>query len=311
MTESAPDIKQSIKSLATQLGFEACGFAHAGRINSEAERQYNQWLDEGKNGCMHWAENYQELRNDPRELLPQAKTVIVLALNYFPPRTMPPTAPQVAYYAYGADYHKVLKKKMKQLTKFITDSTGEQCRSCVDSAPVRERYWAQQAGVGFVGRNNTIILPGKGSFFFLGLILTTLEVVPDEPCRLSCGNCQACVNACPTGAVKPDDSVDARRCLSCLTIEHHDELPQWVGDVIGNHLVGCDECQLCCPHNRFAKPTTITEFHPSDALLSLTCEKVMSMTQQEFDDTFGNSAIKRATLQTLKRTCALIQKNRV
>jgi epoxyqueuosine reductase len=295
-----------IKHIAHQLGFDACGIARARRVDDEALNRYNSWLNQGKNGCMQWAAGNSELRDDPALLLPGAKSVIVVAMNYYPQRFQPKHAPQVAYYAYGRDYHEVVKKRLWQLASYIEQETGASSRACVDSAPLRERYWAQQAGVGFIGLNNQLIIPGRGSYFFLGVLLTTLELEPDEPCLQQCQQCHACEKACPTGALRCGDTVDARRCLSCLTIEHKGELPEWVGDVIGNRVYGCDTCQQCCPHNRDAVPTGIAEFHPSDLLLSLTRRQILDMTQPEFSRIFSHSAVKRTKLAGLQRNARLL-----
>ena len=214
---------------------------------------------------------------------------------------------RVAYYAYGRDYHEVLREKLTELSHFIEQITHCATRPCVDSAPIRERYWAQRAGLGFVGRNNCLILPGKGSFFFLGEIVTTAQLPTDEPCTGTCGDCGKCIAACPAGALSEQGAVDASRCLSCLLIENHDdELPAWVGEVIGNRVVGCDECQLCCPHNAHAVPTTIEDFSPTEAVMTLTRERIQAMTSGEFKRTFAHSAISRLRYKTLRRNAALI-----
>ena len=296
----------SIKSQAARLGFDACGFAAAVPVDAVATARYERWLEQGHHGCMRWAAGHQDLRRDPSLLLPGAQTVISLALNYYPARFQPPGTLRVAYYAYGRDYHEVLRERLGELSRFIEATTHCATRPCVDSAPIRERYWAQQAGLGFIGRNNCFIIPGKGSFFFLGEIVTTAQLPPDEPCRLTCGDCGRCVEACPAGALSGDGAVDATRCLSCLLIENHDEvLPHWVGAVVGNRVVGCDECQLCCPHNRGAVPTTIEDFAPTPAVMTLTRERVQGMTSGEFKRTFAHSAISRLRYKTLRRNAAL------
>lgn len=263
---------------------------------------------------MEWAARHRELRDDPEGLLPGVKSVVVVAMNYYPPRLQPDDAPQFAYYAYGRDYHEVMKQRLWQLAAAIEQMSPCQTRCCVDSAPIRERYWAQEAGLGFIGLNNALILPGHGSYYFLGIILTTLELEPSFTPPSSggarrgynpCGECRACIAACPSGALSGDGAVDARRCLSCLTIEHHGELPQWVAGVLGNRVFGCDECQKCCPHNRHAQPTTVTELHPSDDFLALTRECLAQMDQAEFSRLFSHSAVKRAKLAGLKRNLSL------
>lgn len=290
-----------IKEVSRALGFDACGVARAHRVDDVAAARYARWLAQGRNGCMEWAARHCDLRDDPQGLLPGVRSVIVVAMNYYPARFQPREAPQFAYYAYGRDYHEVVKQRLWQLAAAIEQMAPCQTRVCVDSAPIRERYWAQQAGLGFIGLNNALILPGKGSYYFLGVILTTLSLDPDAPCTQSCGECQACIQACPAGALRGDGAVDARRCLSCLTIEHRGDLPQWVSGVLGNRVFGCDECQKCCPHNRHAHPTTIAELQPTDDFLSLTRERIAQMDQTEFSRLFSHSAVKRAKLAGLQR----------
>lgn len=297
----------AVKTRAAELGFDACGLAAAHRVSDQAREQYARWLATGRNGCMQWAAGHQDLRDDPRLLLPGARTVIVLAINYLPQRKLPQSAPQFAYYAYGRDYHEVVRAKMRQLAEFLQEIGPCECRSCVDSAPMRERWWAVQAGVGFIGINGQLILPGKGSYFFLGCLLTTLALKPDAPCTLSCQGCHACERACPTGAITPGQAVDARRCFSCLTIEQRGELPTWVASKIGNRVFGCDTCQQVCPHNSQAQPTTVPEFQPSDEFLGLTKEKILHITQPDFSRIFSHSAVKRTKLAGLQRNARLLK----
>ena len=300
------DTKEAIRSQAVSLGFDACGFAEAAPVDDVAVARYDKWIELGHNGCMLWAARNRDLRRDPSMLLQGAQTVIALALNYYPARFQPREALQVAYYAYGCDYHKVLREKLTRLAHFIKEITQCDTRPCVDSAPMRERYWAQRAGIGFVGRNNCLILPGKGSYFFLGEILTTARLTPDDPCQLTCGDCGKCLAACPTGALAENGGADASRCLSCLLIENHDEeLPEWVTDVVGDRIVGCDECQRCCPHNAQARATNVEEFYPTDAVMTLTRDRIREMTPGEFKRTFANSAISRLRYKTLRRNASL------
>lgn len=306
MPSPSIDIAEQIKSQARILGFEACGFAAAAPVNDEAVSRYDRWIELGHNGCMQWAAGHRDLRSDPSLLLAGAQTVISLALNYYPARFQPDGTLQVAYYAYGRDYHEVLREKLTRLSVFIEQITHCATRACVDSAPVRERYWAQRAGIGFIGRNNCLILPGKGSYYFLGEILTTAQLPPDNPSLATCGDCGKCLQACPTGALSVEGAADATRCLSCLLIENHDEeLPEWVAGVVGDRIVGCDECQRCCPHNAHAQSTTVKDFSPSDTVMTLTRESVQAMTAGEFRRTFAHSAISRLRYKTLRRNAAL------
>jgi epoxyqueuosine reductase len=300
-----------IKSQAASLGFDACGFAAAEPVDDEAVARYDRWIELGHNGCMEWAAKHRDLRRDPSMLLEGAKTVISLALNYYPTRFQPTDAMRVAYYAYGRDYHEVLREKLTALAAYIEQVTGCATRPCVDSAPIRERYWAQQAGIGFIGRNNCLIIPGKGSYFFLGEIVTTAQLPPDEPCTMTCGDCGKCIQACPSGALLDEGAADASRCLSCLLIENHSEqLPEWVDDVVDNRVVGCDECQLCCPHNAHAAATTVEDFAPTDAVMTLTRDRIRQMTSGEFKRTFAHSAISRLRHKTLKRNADLHNENK-
>lgn len=301
--------KDLIRAKALELGFSACGFARADRVCDEAVGRYRDWLGCGENDCMDYAANYQELRNDPRELFPGTKTIISVALNYYPTRFQSKDAPQFSYYAYGRDYHDVIKVRLKALAEYIRQNWDEESRVCVDTAPVMEKYWAREAGVGMIGRNNLLIIPGKGSFFFLGELLTTLEVEPDEPCTDSCGNCMQCVKACPGGALKDERFLDARRCLSCQLIERRGELPEWVVEVVGNRIYGCDECQVACPHNKNAVSTRVVDFAPQDEFMELTIDKILSMDKADFMRLFGKSAIRRAKLEGLLRNARIVKHN--
>jgi epoxyqueuosine reductase len=304
-------VSKDIKSQAASLGFDACGFAAATPVDDEAVARYDRWIEQGHNGCMQWAAGHRDLRRDPSLLLEGAQTVISLALNYYPARFQPPDTLRVAYYAYGRDYHEVLREKLTALARYIEQITGCATRPCVDSAPIRERYWAQRAGLGFIGRNNCLIIPGRGSYFFLGEIVTTAQLPPDEPCMKTCGDCGKCIDACPSGALSGEGAVDASRCLSCLLIENHDEnLPEWVGDVAGDRVVGCDECQLCCPHNAHATATTVEDFAPTDTVLTLTRDRIRSMTAGEFKRLFAHSAISRLRHKTLRRNTSLHDKKK-
>lgn len=295
------NIESLIKQRAAALGLEACGIARARAVDPAAVQRYRDWIGSGGNGCMDYAARYLDVRDNPGLLLEGARSVIVVAMNYYPARFQPQDAPQFAYYAYGRDYHEVMRDRLQQLAAYLRELGGGDTRCCVDTAPLRERYWAVQAGVGFVGRNNTLIIPGKGSFFFLGAIVTTLELQPDEPCRLSCGDCGACEKACPGGALTGGKPVDASRCISCLTIEYRGELPEWTREAMGNRIYGCDECQRVCPHNRNAQPTTVPELQPSDEFLSLTAQEILAMDQTAFSRLFSHSAVKRTKLTGLQR----------
>lgn len=296
-----------VKAEARRLGFTVCGIARAARVDDLARRRYSQWLDDGRNGCMDWAERYRDVRDDPRLLLEGARSVVMVAMNYYPAERQHSEAAQVAYYAYGRDYHKVVRARLKRLAALIADTTGDACRMCVDSAPFRERYWAVKAGLGFIGLNNQLIIKGHGSYFSLGALVTTLDLEPDEPCSDSCGECGRCLRACPAGALSGNGAVDARRCLSCLTIENHDEhLPDEAARVIGRRLFGCDDCQRCCPHNADAVPTDIADFTPRPELLTITPDDVLALDNDSYEHLFNGTPVRRAPLAVMQRNARAI-----
>ncbi len=304
---SSLELRESVRRKAVELGFDACGFARAEPVGRMAVELYDRWIADGRNDCMDYMARYGEVRNDPRLLLDGAQTVISVALNYYPDRRQPAKAPQFAMYAYGRDYHEVVKERLYRLASFIEENTGCKSRPCVDTVPIRERYWAQRAGIGFIGRNNMLIIPGRGSFFFLGELVTTLDVVPDEPCALSCGDCLRCEKACPGRALQ-GVSLDARRCLSCQLIERRGDLPEWVAEAVGGRVYGCDTCQLVCPHNHGAMPTEVQDFVPSPELLALTRRDIIEMTPARFRHLFSHSAVRRTRLDGLRRNALIAAK---
>lgn len=306
-SSSLSQCKESIRQIAFECGFDACGFAQATRVDETAIQIYRKWISEGKHDEMSYLANHLDLRDDPATLFPGTRTIISVALNYYPAVAQHENVPQFARYAYGKDYHIVVAERLDRLAERVRQLTECDCRRCVDTAPVRERYWAQQAGIGFVGRNNQLIVPGKGSYFFLGELLTTLELPPDDPCQLTCGPCRRCADSCPTGAIDGSGAcLDARLCISCATIEHRGALPEKVALRLGNRVYGCDACQTACPHNRHAKPTTVTEFFPSEEFLSLSHESMSRMTEDDFRRIFRKSAVKRTKYSGLMRNLAAL-----
>ncbi len=297
---SAPcPCNKELRAIAKSHGVKQICIAHADVIDSKAQSLYRQWISDGRNGEMSYMERYDDVRNDPRLLLDGAKSIICCAINYYHP-TPKNDNPEIARYAHGDDYHEVVRATLTAIASDIKKKWGGETRVCVDTAPIRERYWAAKAGLGFIGRNNHLIIPGEGSFFFLGEIITTLEFNADKPLEgIGCGNCHACIEACPGRALSPDGSFDARRCFSYLTIEHRGELPETLD--LGNHIYGCDECQLACPHNRHAKPSDFKQFHPREGLLQLDRAAWAVMTQKEFSRMLSHSAIKRAKLTGIQR----------
>ncbi|MCC8038118.1 MAG: tRNA epoxyqueuosine(34) reductase QueG [Bacteroidales bacterium] len=293
MSSSPCPCKDDIRQVALALGASRVGFARAEALPQEEVESYRRWLAEGCHGTMEYLEKYDAIRSDPRQLLPGATTVISLAFNYYlPPRV---AAGSIAMYAQGMDYHWVVKERLQRLAEMIP---GES-RVCVDTAPLRERWWAQRAGVGFIGRSGMLVVPGQGTHFFLGEILTTAEFPPDEPCRVTCGTCRRCVDACPAQAICGDGTIDARRCLSYLTIEHRGDFPP--GTDLHGHLYGCDVCADCCPHNRGAVATTIPEFHPREALLAMTDDRWQRLTSGDWRRLTRGSAMSRLSLSGIRR----------
>lgn len=278
----------------------AAGFAEAAEVDAGADAAYRAWIEAGRHGCMDYMERYGEVRRDPRLLLDGARTVVSCAFSYNTCRRHD----SIAMYALGSDYHEVVRGRLERLAGFIRAEYGGQTRATVDTAPIRERYWAVKAGVGVVGVNNTLIVPGAGSRVFLGEVLWTGAVEPDRPIEGTCARCLKCVRACPAMAIDTRGAVDARRCLSCLTIEHRGDLPE--GTDLCGRLYGCDRCQDVCPHNAGAPLTRIAEFSPREAVMRLDAEGVLAMSQDDFSRTFSHSAVKRAKLAGLRRNAELI-----
>jgi len=278
-----------IKQKALQLGFEACGICKTG-FTGEHAGYLQEWLDKGYHGEMFYMNRNVKTRCDSRLLVENAKSVIVVALNYFPERKQRPDVPQISYYAYGKDYHRVIKDKLQQLYNYIHQYlfpvTG---RIFCDTAPILEKYHAQKAGLGWIGKNTQLIIPGKGSFFFLGEIVLDRELDYDTPLKNKCGNCRKCMESCPTQALTAHGSLNATRCISYLSIENKGVLENPLPE---NRLYGCDICNKACPHNQYAKATTVEEFKPSDAFLNLTKEQILQMDEITFNEIFKDSAVK-------------------
>ena len=293
----------------TEVGAYRCGIARVEPVDASSARVYDEWIAAGRHDTMDYLERYGDVRSDPSLLLEGARSIIVAAFPYARPVIPSDGKLRIASYAHGDDYHDVLRRRLEGAAEKIRARWGGATRVCVDTAPLRERYWAVKAGVGFVGINCQLILPGAGSYFFIGSILSTVEMTPDAPCRLSCAGCRRCVVYCPGQALDGNPShptLDARRCLSCLTIEHRGPLPEGVR--LGRRVYGCDTCQIACPHNRMADPVEpLPEFAPRPGLLALTRDEVLSMSQEKFSTLFKNSAIKRAKLAGLQRNAASVE----
>ena len=298
----------SIKNKALELGFESIGIAQAGFLEEEAPR-LEKWLKNGYHGKMSYMENHFDKRLDPTKLVPGAKTIISLAYNYFPEKKQNPDTYKIAKYAYGKDYHFVLKDKLKELLKFITDNIGEiQARVFTDSAPVLERAWAKKAGLGWEGKHSLIIQKQKGSFFFLAEIILDVELTYDKPFTTDhCGSCTRCIDACPTEAILPDKMLNASRCISYFTIELRDELPAEMRGKFQDWMFGCDICQDVCPWNRFALPHTENFFNPHPDLLNMTKQDWEEITEDVFREIFRKSAVKRTKYSGLKRNILFLK----
>lgn len=297
-----------LKAEAHRLGFLACGVARAEFLADEAPR-LEKWLRESKHGEMGYMQNHFDLRLDPRKLVPGAKSVISLAYNYYtPPKQADPEAPKLSTYAYGRDYHKVVKQRLKPLMQFIQQQFGDvEMRAFVDSAPVMEKAWAQRAGVGWIGKHTNVIRQGEGSFFFLCEIIADLELEPDAPVADHCGTCRRCIDACPTDAIIAPYVVDGSKCISYFTIELKGAIPQYAQGKMDNWVFGCDVCQQVCPWNRFSKPHNETDFTPKDKLMGLSADEWNGMTEVLFEELFHASAVKRTKYEGLKRNLRFLK----
>ncbi len=294
---------QQIRQEAQRLGFEFVGFARAEHMDEEA-RRLEQWLEQGMHGQMHYMSNHFEKRVDPTKLVDGAKTVVSLMYNYYTEKKQQDTqAPKISKYAYGKDYHFVIKRKLKDLLFFIEDNIAEVNGRCfVDSAPVLERDWAKRAGIGWIGKNTLLIHPKAGSYYFLAELIIDLDLVYDHPIKDYCGTCTRCIDACPTEAISEEGYwVDGSKCISYLTIELREAIPEAFKGKMDNWMFGCDVCQEVCPWNRFSKPHRVPEFEPHPDLLDMEKREWEEITEEVFRKVFKKSAVKRTKYQGLKR----------
>jgi epoxyqueuosine reductase len=292
-----------IKNIALNLGFNYCGISRAEKLDEEAG-YLEEWLNKGYHGTMKYMENYFDLRTDPTKLVPGAKSVITLLLNYFPEETQKEGNPKISKYAYGFDYHEVIKAKLKSFLQILRENIGEiNGRGFTDSAPVLERSWAQRSGLGWVGKNGNLITKESGSFFFIATLITDLELETDNPfIKDYCGTCTKCIEACPTDAILPDKVIDGSKCISYFTIELKDMLiPENMKGRFENNLFGCDICQDVCPWNRFSKPNTTTEFTPINEVLNFNEKDWEELTEESFKIIFRKSPIKRSKFEGIRR----------
>ncbi|MEP6596611.1 MAG: tRNA epoxyqueuosine(34) reductase QueG [Ginsengibacter sp.] len=297
-----------IKSVAKTLGFDYCGIAKAERLNEDATR-LESWLNKGFQGKMAYMENYFDLRIDPRKLVPGAKSVITLLLNYFPSQEQSVDVPIVSKYAYGKDYHEVIRDKLKIFLQMIKDNIGEvHGRGFADSAPVLEKSWAQKSGLGWIGKNGNFITKQNGSFFFIATFIVDLELEYDAPLLKDyCGTCTRCIDSCPTGAILDDKVIDGSKCISYFTIELKDALiPDAVKGKFQNRMFGCDVCQDVCPWNKFSKPTTELSFTPLPEILNFTTSDWEELTEESFKIIFKDSPLKRSKYTGIRRNLKFI-----
>ena len=302
---SRPDLSYratQIKNWAAELGFLACGISEADFLEKEAPR-LEKWLHSGMQGSMSYMENHFDLRLDPRKLVPGSKSVISLTFNYYTPKKQSdPEAPKLSQYAFGTDYHFVIKDKLKDLLARMRDEFGNiDGRVFVDSAPVLDKAWAAKSGLGWIGKNTNLIHPKEGSFFFIAEIICDLELPIDIPMTDYCGTCTRCIDACPTNAIVAPYVVDGSKCISHYTIELKGALPGGLSEQFDNWMFGCDVCQDVCPWNRFSKPHTESKFEPHSKLLDLTRREWKELTEDTFNELFKKSAVKRTGYQGLKR----------
>lgn len=303
MTSNSTKYSQLIKAEAMRLGFMACGISKADFLEEEAPR-LEKWLQNNHHGEMKYMENHFDKRLDPRKLVDGAKSVVSLALNYYTDKKQQdPNSPKISKYAYGDDYHDVIKEKLNSLLEFIRQKIGEvNGRSFVDSAPVLDKVWAKKAGLGWIGKNTNLINKKSGSFFFLAELIIDLELDYDEESSKDhCGTCTKCIDACPTDAIIAPYVVDGSRCISYLSIELKNEIPKEFKGKMDNWMFGCDICQDVCPWNKFSILHSEPRFQPKEELLNLSQRDWQEITEDTFKKVFKNSAVKRTKFSGLKR----------
>ncbi len=295
-----------IKQEALRLGFMHCGISKADFLEEEAPR-LEQWLTQNYHGRMSYMENWFDKRLDPRLLVDGAKSVISLLLNYYPEINQNQEAPKISKYAYGRDYHFVIKEKLKALSAFIRDEVGEvNGRAFVDSAPVLDRAWAKKSGLGWVGKNSNLIHPKAGSFFFIAELIVDLDLDCDAPIKDYCGTCTRCMDACPTSAIVAPQIVDGSKCISYFTIELKDNIPTDYKSKFDNWMFGCDVCQDVCPWNRFSKPHNDNALKANNQLLDMNQKDWEEITEEVFEKVFKDSPLQRTGFNGIKKNLKFI-----
>lgn len=298
-----------IKRLAKEQGFMACGISTAGFLEEEATG-LEQWLKHGYHGEMSWMENHFDERLDPRKLVPGAKSVISVLLNYYPEEGQAEGTPKISKYAYGRDYHKVIRGKLKRMLAGIHEEIGEvHGRGFVDSAPVMDRAWARRSGLGWIGKHSLLLSKKAGSFYFIGELIVDLELDPDGPSTDHCGSCTACMDACPTDAIVSPTVVDSNKCISYLTIEYKRALPTEFQDKMEQWVYGCDICQDVCPWNRFSSPHQEPDFNIREAIGKNGWQEWEEITHELWEEIMQGSAIRRTGYEGFKRNLSFSKKD--
>ena len=296
-----------IKEEAKRLGFLSCGISKAAFLEEEAPR-LEKWLNKNMQGEMQYMENHFDKRLDPTKLVDGAKSVVSLLLNYYPSEKQDEGTYKISKYAYGQDYHHVIKSKLKQLQEFISDEIGEvHGRAFVDSAPVLDKAWAAKSGLGWIGKHSNLLTQKLGSFYFIAELIIDLELEYDHAVTDHCGSCTACIDACPTQAIVQPYVVDGSRCISYLTIELKNEIPSSFQGKMDDWIFGCDVCQDVCPWNRFSKAHQEPLFNPEPQLLSMTKKEWEEITEDVFKKVFKGSAVKRTKFSGLKRNIKFLE----
>ena len=298
-----------IKNEAKRLGFDACGISKATFLEVEAPR-LEAWLQNSFHGEMRYMENHFDKRLDPRLLVPGAKSVISLLYNYYPEEIQNKSSYQISKYAYGEDYHLVIKKKLNEMVDSMQQVMGKfNARVFTDSAPIMERAWAQKSGLGWLGKNSLLINKSKGSFFFLAEIILDIELIYDSPFKSDhCGTCTQCIDACPTQAILPNNTIDGSKCISYFTIELKEEIPTQYKDNFDDWAFGCDICQDICPWNRFSLPHKEEKFRPDERLLQFEKNDWEEITEDVFKEIFKRSAVKRTKFSGFQRNIDFLKK---
>lgn len=298
-----------IKQLAYKLGFDYCGIAKAVPLDEDA-RRLEKWLLQNHHGNMQYMENHFELRIDPAKLVPGAKSVITVLKNYYPSEKQSSDTPRISKYAWGKDYHEVIRDQLKELLDELRKTYGDiHGRGFVDSAPVLERSWATRSGAGWIGKNGNLITKNSGSFFFIATLIVDIELPYDDPfAKDFCGTCRKCIDACPTDAILDNKTIDGSKCISYFTIELKDALiPAEMKGKFENWMFGCDTCQDVCPWNRFSKPHHETDFNPLPVILNLSTREWEALSEDTFKQLFKHSPLKRSKFSGIQRNLRFLQ----